>query len=233
MFDFLFKSPAWQLVIQADTMTKFVLMCLFSVSVFCVWIVLCKFIAFRREKKAMNALFAHIRKARSFEDLLELSKRYRESVGGRLLLKGLSELKDILDAERVEGAEGKVSLSAGKIEHFQLLLDQSVDHILSEEEHYLPVLGTSAAVAPLIGLFGTIWGLVHAFVDISQHKSADISVVAPGIAEALVTTLAGLIVAIPALIFFHYFTNQLRRMELQLVSMSDRVLALVKQTFVR
>ena len=85
----------------------------------------------------------------------------------------------------------------------------NVDAIVVHEESYLPFLSTSAAVAPLLGLFGTVWGLIHAFMRISEKQVADITTVAPGIAEALVTTLAGLFVAIPALIMFNYLNIQL------------------------
>ena len=102
-----------------------------------------------------------------------------------------------------------------------------------ENESYLPILGTSAAVSPLVGLFGTVWGLIHSFVNISQEKSADISVVAPGIAEALTTTLAGLMVAIPAMIAFHYFSNELRKQEQQLDHLADKYLSIIKKTFLK
>lgn len=231
MFHFLAKAPAWQLVLQADTMTKFVLFALFLLSVFCVWIVLSKFLQLHRQKKTIRQVQVEMKGARSFDELVALSKKYRDSAAGRFLARVLTELKELLHVQQAQ--QEKPSFSMQDVEHLQLLVDQSLDVVLSEEEQYLPVLGTSAAVAPLIGLFGTVWGLVHAFVDISQQRSADISVVAPGIAEALTTTLAGLIVAIPALIFFHYFSNELRKLELQLLGISDRFLNIIKQTFVR
>jgi len=237
MINFLFSAPAWQLVAQADIMTKFVLFSLFLLSVFCVWVILSKFFALHREKKLLQQLQVDMKGARTFDDLLELSKTYQNSSAGRFLIRVLAELKELLHTQkRITGVEQegeKICLTIQDVEHLQLLVDQSLDHIISQEEQYLPVLGTSAAVAPLIGLFGTVWGLVHAFVDISQQRSADISVVAPGIAEALTTTLAGLIVAIPALIFFHYFSNELRKLELKLLSVSDRFLNIIKQTFVK
>jgi biopolymer transport protein TolQ len=227
MFGFLFNAPAWQLVAQADIMTKFVLFGLFSLSVFCVWIVLTKFLLLWRQKEAMKALLSQVKKVHTFDELLEVSQRYKNSAGGRFLLKALGEIKSLLQAG------GNKRLSMQDVEHVQLVLEQALDKILSEEEQYLPVLSTSAAVSPLVGLFGTVWGLVHAFVDISQNRSADITVVAPGIAEALTTTLAGLMVAIPALVFFHYFTNELHKLEQQLWGISDKFLSIVKKTFVK
>ena len=68
-------------------------------------------------------------------------------------------------------------------------MDRILDDMIGNEESYLPVLSTSAAISPLLGLFGTVWGLIHSFISISQRGSADIVTVAPGIAEALITTL--------------------------------------------
>jgi len=223
MFSFIFRAPAWQLVAQADTMTKIVLFALFSLSVFCVWIILSKFWLFWRQRQGMRELKAHIRRVSDFNELLVLSKNYKDVAGGRFLMMAMAELKNHMPEKGRITTHGLESLNAS--------MDQIIDQILTEEGHYLPVLGTSAAVSPLVGLFGTIWGLVHAFVDISRNKSADISVVAPGIAEALTTTLAGLIVAIPALVFLHYFSNELRNLERQLWGISDKFLSVVKTSF--
>ena len=76
--------------------------------------------------------------------------------------------------------------------------------MILHDEAYVPILSSCAAVAPLLGLFGTVWGLIHAFLQISQTQVADLATVAPGISEALITTLAGLMVAIPALIMYNY-----------------------------
>jgi biopolymer transport protein TolQ len=174
----------------------------------------------------MMALQKKLKKAKSLEDLIVLGKEYRDYSAGKFLINSLSELKDLLSLNNND------SLSREEIQHLQLMLDQNLDKVLSEQEEYLPVLGTSAAVSPLIGLFGTVWGLIHAFVSISQQRSADLAVLAPGIAEALTTTLAGLIVAIPSLIFFYYFTNELRKIEQKLWVVSDRFLMVVKNTFI-
>ena len=111
----------------------------------------------------------------------------------------------------------------------QYHIDQTVDTLVSNEESYLAVLSTSAAVSPLLGLFGTVWGLIHAFISISEKQAADIAVVAPGIAEALVTTLAGLIVAIPALIMYNYLALRIRTIEGQIVQFADKMSFIMQQ----
>lgn len=225
MFDFLFKSPAWQLIAQSDLMSKFVLLSLFTLSIVCIAIIAFKYSNLKKEKKMLNNLFNQIRKARSFQDIIEIAREFQDCMGSKFLTKNLAELKLILEQKNQK-------LSEQDLENYELFVNQTIDQVLLEAELYLPILGTSAAVSPLVGLFGTIWGLIHSFVNISQEKSADIAVVAPGIAEALTTTLAGLVVAIPAMIAFHYFSNELRKMEYQINQISENFLKIVKQTFV-
>jgi biopolymer transport protein ExbB len=76
-------------------------------------------------------------------------------------------------------------------------------------EKHLSVLGSMAAVAPLIGLLGTVWGIMRAFHDMAQVGSAAPSVVAAGVAEALLTTAAGLIVAVPAVLLYNHFARRM------------------------
>ncbi|MBW1636622.1 MAG: protein TolQ, partial [Deltaproteobacteria bacterium] len=73
----------------------------------------------------------------------------------------------------------------------------------------MPFLATTGSATPFIGLFGTVWGIVVSFHDIGQRGSASLAVVAPGISEALVATAAGLAVAIPAVIFYNYYSSKL------------------------
>ncbi|HMB71494.1 MAG TPA: MotA/TolQ/ExbB proton channel family protein [bacterium] len=79
-------------------------------------------------------------------------------------------------------------------------------------ERNLGILGTMAAVAPLVGLLGTVWGIMRAFHDMAASGSAAPSVVAAGVAEALVTTAAGLVVAVPAVMLYNYFARRLNVM---------------------
>lgn len=234
----IFKTAAWQLILQADVMCWILLLGLFVASVFCIAIIAFKFAAFRSERRFLDMLIQRMRSVRTFTDLIAVSKECRDGIGGRLLISGLTELKDMLDAasKKKNGAPGEEtnsSLRPNDIEILERVLGQEIDGLIMEQESYLPVLSTSAAVGPLIGLFGTIWGLIHSFIDISQEKSADIATVAPGLAEVLMTTLGGLVVAIPALIAFHYFASQVRKFDYQLNQLGDNFLSIVKQTFVK
>jgi len=95
-------------------------------------------------------------------------------------------------------------------------LDERIHIALSQQklllERNLSILGTMAAIAPLIGLLGTVWGIMRAFHDMALTGSAAPTVVAAGVAEALTTTAAGLVVAVPALVLYNHFTNRMNVM---------------------
>ena len=97
-------------------------------------------------------------------------------------------------------------------------IDRSMDVAIAKEaeewQKGLPVLATVGSTAPFIGLFGTVWGIMNAFIEIAQQQNTNLAVVAPGIAEALMATGLGLLAAIPAVIFYN-----------KLSADSDRLLA--------
>jgi biopolymer transport protein TolQ len=92
-------------------------------------------------------------------------------------------------------------------------------------------LATTAGVAPFIGLFGTVWGIIDAFSGLGTSGSASLRAVAPGIAEALVTTAAGLFAAIPALIAYNYFLQHIRDLAQRLDTFALEFAAQIEKTF--
>lgn len=231
MFNAIFSSPVWQLIVMSDWISKWVVMFgLFIVSIICVAIIIFKAVTFYKQKQKMNALFRRVHLVNTLQDMQGLGKEFLESVGGQFIIAADERLTFILKHKKDRQEQ---ALSKEELERLEFTLEQEVDRLVRQEEIYLPILGTSAAVGPLMGLFGTICGLIYAFMSISQEKSADIATVAPGIASALMTTLAGLVVAIPAMIAFHYFSNELRKREHKLYEISDLFMLLVRQSFGR
>ncbi len=95
----------------------------------------------------------------------------------------------------------------GLIAGAQARIDRSMDVAIAKEaeelQKGLPVLATVGSTAPFVGLFGTVWGIMHAFIGIAEQQNTNLAVVAPGIAEALLATGLGLLAAIPAVIFYN------------------------------
>ncbi|MFZ5813277.1 MAG: MotA/TolQ/ExbB proton channel family protein [Thermodesulfobacteriota bacterium] len=106
-------------------------------------------------------------------------------------------------------------------------------HGVAEEmrglSRFLPLLATTANTAPFIGLFGTVWGIIHAFHSIGHQKSAALATVAPGISEALIATAVGLAVAIPATAGYNVFCGMLAAIEGQCVSFAGLFLNRLRQ----
>ncbi|MFI5363255.1 MAG: MotA/TolQ/ExbB proton channel family protein [Elusimicrobiota bacterium] len=94
-------------------------------------------------------------------------------------------------------------------------------------ERFLPILGTLGNITPFIGLFGTVIGIIKAFKDLASSGTGGPSVVAAGIAEALVSTAGGLLVAIPAAILYNYFTGRLKRAVVEMEVASTRLIVML------
>jgi biopolymer transport protein TolQ len=100
-------------------------------------------------------------------------------------------------------------------------------------ERALTFLATTGSTTPFIGLFGTVWGVMGAFQGIGLRGSTSISVVAPGIAEALIATAAGLAAAVPAVIAYNYYVNRVRAAATQMDSFADEFMGIVRRARVR
>ena len=142
---------------------------------------------------------------------------------------------DQLDAARIqalrEGSPLGRILAAGLVNrhHSREIMKESIEdagrHVVHEMERYLGALGTIASISPLLGLLGTVTGMIRAFNEIVAHGVGNPAVVAGGISEALIATASGLVVAIPSLIFYRYFRG---RVDEFVVRMEQEALKLVE-----
>ena len=213
-------NTMWSLILQGDAMTKFILLFLFGMSVLSWSIALYKLVLFRIKIAQLEQVVAAVKDVDTFTNLFSVMRNHMKTMPGYFLSRCFTYLKELLMI-RQSGKQDYAQTTG--IDFLQMQMGQLVDEVVHQEEAFVSILTVSAAVGPLLGLLGTVWGLVHAFIDISQKQSADIVTVAPGIAEALITTIAGLLVAIPALMLFYYVSSKVREIEYQLCLLSDRV----------
>lgn len=132
---------------------------------------------------------------------------------GGVVAKGATGLvNDINAAAEAEWNEGGKSAANGELrDRLEQSMRGAVKKELKSIEWGLPFLATLGSAAPFIGLFGTVWGIMHSFTAIAQSKDTSLAVVAPGIAEALFATAIGLAAAIPAVIAYNQFAVSLGR----------------------
>lgn len=220
-------NSLWQLIMVADAMSTVVLLVLLSMSIACWTIFFYKLIMLRLKQEQMSQALATIKTINTVPELITLSSHMSRTLPGYFLAQSLSFLKYLIQRRELE----KTTLSSRDWEIVQQHMSQTFDELMQQEEWYMPILHASAGVATLIGLFGTVWGLIHAFIRITEKQSADIATIAPGIAEALITTLVGLIVAIPAYLMFYYLTVRIRNLEHRMSVFVERYSWIIKQLF--
>ena len=105
----------------------------------------------------------------------------------------------------------------------------TVDREMDQLERHLPFLASVGSTAPFVGLFGTVWGIMHSFQGIANSQSTNLAVVAPGIAEALFATAIGLVAAIPAVLAYNKISTELGRYGTRLESFSSEFAAIISR----
>ncbi len=229
MVHFFSGNTIFGLVAQSDFMTKFVLLTLLVLSILCWSIALYKLILCTMKRRQLAQVVQNLKDVHSFSKLFTLMSQHAKTLPGYFLSESLQHVKSLLVLKK--NGHQEYAQTSG-IDFLQMQVSQVIDEIIIEEEEYVSVLSVSAAISPLLGLFGTVWGLVHAFISISQKQSADIVTVAPGIAEALITTVAGLLVAIPAVALFYYVSYSIKSIEQSLYVISDKVVLIARNLVV-
>ena len=206
----------------AGPMAKAVLLILVFFSVLSWAVMIAKFVQFKRAASHGRRFLEVFHESKRFSEVsASASKLFASPLVG-LFQAGYAEV----DAQVKAGGEATGATQQGRYKIKSLgAVERSLRRALGVELGLLSrgthFLATTAAATPFIGLFGTVWGIMRAFGDIGQTGSTSIVAVAPGIAEALINTAAGLGAAIPALIGFNYFGNKLRRLR---TDMEDFVL---------
>jgi biopolymer transport protein TolQ len=140
---------------------------------------------------------------------------------------GLAELALTMGA----GGASRRPLNLVQMDGLERGLERAVSEQVMDLRRHLIVLATTAGTAPFVGLFGTVWGIMKAFAAMSMTGSASISSVAPGVSAALTTTVAGLAVAIPALIGYNYLMSGVRDLTQQMENFSSEFLSAVERKF--
>ena len=199
------------------------LLCLSAIS----WtIMLVKLLEFRSVTKAAAPLIMHLADADSFDDAAMRAKLGVGSPFYAVLRRAERFLSDNKPAIPLT-SDRPARLSQTQIEMLQMLLDKETTGERDRLERLLPWLATIGAVSPLIGLLGTVLGVINAFLGVAASGSGNISAVAPGVAEALIATALALSVAIPAVFGFNYFASRLNRITSALDAFSTDVVALL------
>jgi biopolymer transport protein TolQ len=216
----------WELFLDATPVAKFILALLVVFSLVSWGIILSKTLQFRRADRQTKRFLEIFRTSKRFSEVNSAASNHSASPLVGLFQSGYIEIDAQVKAAQQEGTDpSRYRIrSMGAIER---TLRRALGVELQVLTRSTSFLATTAAAAPFIGLFGTVWGIMVAFNDIGITGSTSITAVAPGIAEALINTAAGLAAAIPALIAYNVFSSRARRMREE---MEDFVLEFINLT---
>ena len=203
------------LVEQTGLVAKVVLIILFIFSILSWSVILSKWSSLKRARVQSGRFLRAFRKAQRLQDVAAVSEQFKPSPL-------VPVFENAYDEYRRQGDSNIAAV------HRAAQIASSEE--LTRLERRLPLLATTGAVTPFIGLFGTVWGIIDAFQGLGDAGAATLRAVAPGISEALITTAAGLFTAIPAVIAYNHYVHSLKEFAARMDDFSLELLNLIERT---
>jgi biopolymer transport protein TolQ len=228
-------SSAWELITAATPVTKAVLILLAVLSLVSWAIMFGAWREMRKARRAGESFQREFERTSRLDEAASLAKHAPATAFPRLLLRAMRFVADtrVLNQQQRElsspdaGAPTSATLTGSQIETLHLVLEAEASAERERLSRYLPWLATIGSVSPLIGLLGTVLGVIQAFIGIATKGSGNLSAVAPGVAEALIATAAALAVAIPATFGYNIFANRLNRFDGTMENFGTSIIALL------
>ena len=212
------------MMLGATLGVQVVLLFLAGMSLWSWTIIFNKLVLYRRTKRQVAQGYEQFSNAEDLSEGLSVVSRDESSPLAKVGLMAVAEFRKLEKAD-IERDRTRMLVK----DTLRRILRQGVNEEMKRLGSSLSFLATCANAAPFIGLFGTVWGIMHAFHSIGLSQSAALATVAPGISEALVTTAIGLVVAIPATIAYNYLLALLGEVETELVNFAGAFLNRVER----
>ncbi len=215
----------WGLFLRADIVVKVVIIGLLIASIWCWAIIFEKMLGLRRLNARANEFETAFWSGGSLDTLYDNIGSYPRDPMSAVFVAAMKEWRRALARGGNGVRTGRVKLG----ERIDRVMQIAVMREMDRAERYMTFLASTGATAPFIGLFGTIWGIMDAFISIGQTGSTSLAVIAPGISEALVTTAIGLVAAIPAVVAYNHFVNKVNLLTGEMDSFSQEFLNIVQR----
>ena len=203
---------------QMGVPAKLVVVTLFIMSAWSIGVMIDRLIAFnaaRQQSRAFAPAVAGALREGKLDEAIKVADRYKKSHLAKVVVAGLQEF---------QAHNASSDLSGEQIEASKRALERSEAIVNAELKKGVSSLATIGSTGPFVGLLGTVVGIINAFQGMSTEKTSGLSAVAGGISEALVTTAIGLLVAIPAVMMFNYFTNRVEAFNVEMTNSSSELL---------
>jgi biopolymer transport protein TolQ len=219
------------LIFAASPVVKGVLLLLALMSISSWYVIGSKALYLGRALSRSSEFLEAFWKTQRLDDVWKMTEESSPSPVSEVFRAGYVELAKLRRRRTEQGAQADPETHLGDLESIQRALDRARTTAVTEMEHRVPLLATTASAAPFIGLFGTVWGIMNSFRSIGAKGAANLATVAPGIAEALVATAIGLVAAIPAVMAYNYFVRRIRVVSADMETFANDFLNIVRRRF--
>lgn len=215
-----------------------IIIILLGMSVFAWTVMISKYLDLKRARLASDKFVLTYRRDKQPLDMFLQRRRFEESPVYLVYEKACTAVG--IEMESREGRLDSSMLALGsrsprlnqlQIEAVRNAAQREVADQVLQLESRMDILATAVSASPLLGLLGTVWGVMDAFTEMAIFGSANLSAIAPGIAGALLTTVVGLLVALPSSIAYNYIVAQIRNITVQMDNFSDALVADMQRTF--
>jgi biopolymer transport protein TolQ len=222
-----YQGEVWQLLTNTGPVARLVLLMLLGFSILSWAIIFRKFRTFRAAQHESLEFLKVFRQSKKLSEIRAFCRNLKESPLPEVFQSGYREIE----------SQATMSESPGKprirsLEGVRRALQIGSSSELGRLERWLVWLATTGAVTPFVGLFGTVWGIIDAFHGLATAGTATLHSVAPGIAEALITTAAGLFAAIPAVIAYNIFLQRIKEFGAQMDDFALEFLNMTERYFI-
>ena len=214
---------------HAGMIGKLVMLILLIFSVLSWYIVIMKFLVFRKVRNASLDFLDAFWESKTLNEAHDVAREYSNSPEATVFIAGYNELRKINAARGNGQASATLEMQLATMDNLKRAVRKAQFLASDSLAGSIPLLATTGSATPFIGLFGTVWGIMTSFQSIGESGSASLAVVAPGISEALIATAAGLAVAIPAVIFYNYFSEKVAEFDSNVESFSTDFLNLIER----
>lgn len=195
-------------------------------------IILVKFLAIRQASRSSVEFLEIFWQSKRLDEIFGKSEQMPNAPLAQVFRAGYQELVKVKQREQKErGPDVEKPQISGGVENVERALRRAATAEMTELEKLIPFLATVGSTSPFIGLFGTVVGIMKSFAEIGAKGSANLATVAPGIAEALIATAAGLMAAIPAVIAFNFFGSRLKVLGAEMENFSHDFMNIVRRHF--
>jgi biopolymer transport protein ExbB/TolQ len=228
----MFASGALQFAFEKATLEgKLTIGVLVIVSLFSWSVIITKIIQLWRASRASKKFFAAYHETRDAQDLHRKGAKFDGAPAYELYVAGNEELQFQLTKHPVV-VKGESKITQAGFDSVRVSLEEAAMHEALALEKGMIVLSTAVAGGPFIGLLGTVWGVMETFSGIARANSASLTTMAPGVAGALIATVIGLLVAIPAMFAYNFMVTKIRAFTQELDAFAIRYATQIEHSYV-